>query len=265
MPRNHPFSMLTKASLEKRPWLCQDLRNMKMVGKFLRDLKRNSIFLSEASLLIKREKKCNLICMTFCQLSFILLLLFIFLLERFRLLSVWTKAWRTLSSIACDLPSGVGKLHLFIFVNLGTEGIVMPLNFVEIVESFYIKSWTIFKLQRAAGRNLSGTGEGIRVGLGRQLVPLSFHGSLLFRVQSWLHVRLLGLCFLSTLADSSSSNSFADPPSLIWHWNAGILQSSTSTLFSFCMTCGVSFPLRRFQPSFQIAIRHLCLRARYVP
>lgn len=45
-----------------------------------------------------------------------------------------------LSSIASDLPSGVGKFHLFIFVNLGTEGIVMPLNFVESVESSYIKS-----------------------------------------------------------------------------------------------------------------------------
>lgn len=72
---------------------------------------RNSIYLSEASFLIKRN--CNLICMIFCQLWFILLLLFIYLLGKFWLLGPWTKAERTLSSITLDLPSGIGKLHLF--------------------------------------------------------------------------------------------------------------------------------------------------------
>lgn len=40
MSRNRPLGVLTKASLEGCPWLCQVLRSIEIVGKFLEDFKK---------------------------------------------------------------------------------------------------------------------------------------------------------------------------------------------------------------------------------
>lgn len=54
-------------------------------------------------------------------------------------------------------------------------------------------------------------------------------------IQGWPHMWLPEHDFFSILSHCSSSNSFANSPSLTWLWNAGILQSSTSILFSSCI------------------------------
>lgn len=41
MSRNCPLGVRTKASLMEYPWLCHDLRSIKIAGEFLEDLKKN--------------------------------------------------------------------------------------------------------------------------------------------------------------------------------------------------------------------------------
>lgn len=40
MSRNRPLGVRTKASLMEYPWLCHDLRSIKIAGEFLEDLKK---------------------------------------------------------------------------------------------------------------------------------------------------------------------------------------------------------------------------------
>lgn len=114
-----------------------------------------------------------------------------------------------------------------------------------------------FKLQRAAGENRGGAGASSRSwtsGGSQKEAWLPLHLGIHGCFDLWLPEHY----FFSRDSDHSSSNPFADSPSLTQPWNAGFLQSSASPLFSSCVTHGaVFFHSGVSNYIFQISLWHL--------
>lgn len=95
------------------------------------------------------------------------------------------------------------------------------------------KAEQYFEHHIAAGENQNGA-EG--AACSADLLWGSAGLALQSRIQSWLPMWLPEHDFFSNLSHCCFFNCFADSPFLTRPWNAGVLQSSTFTLFSSCIT-----------------------------
>lgn len=119
----------------------------------------NSLFLSGASFLMKLQKKnypYNLIYVSFCQLWFILLLLLVYFLGGFWLLSFWTEARKLRASLTltCQVEWRKPAPSFYISECLGWRRLY-PSLVRKCLVSFYVKAGQAFKVQSAAQRPCS--------------------------------------------------------------------------------------------------------------